>query len=269
MFIVSHVWSCNSKASSDQASKDKDRECMPWSLKGHSVIANAWRKNWARQLCMQNLKINYVEHQPFLHKFLWRTSSLICDSSMVWKKWCFKNSNYLWWFFNLTFTPCWSTKSPNKVNPRHSHLAFLCFRPEPMIALNFSVSNINLDRFSCRAPKVENQKSSQLDAFNGKWHSFFLCTRVLPAYPMRIAKDFMPCIWRCSWKTLTWSEVLPSNSTTSGFNFWRFGFFAETFATAQRFAKSGHKLCVCLCLNSLWTGKGGIEKKIMKMASQP
>ena len=44
MFIVSNVWSCNSKASSDQASKDKDRECMPWSLKGHSVIANAWRK---------------------------------------------------------------------------------------------------------------------------------------------------------------------------------------------------------------------------------
>lgn len=75
----------------------------------------------------------------------------------------------------------------------------------------------------------------------------------------------MPCVWRCSWKTLTWSEVLPSNLTKNGFHFWRFGFFAETFATAQRFAKSGHKLCVCLCLNSFWlfstTGKGGIEKK--------
>lgn len=210
MFIVSNVWSCNAKTSSDQASKDKDRECMPWSLKGHSVIANAWRQNWARPTAALHAK---CEDQSYGAPTIF---AQILVKNIIFDLWLFHGlEKVMFQEFQL-------------------HMVIFQFDIYPMVALQnhqtksktrtddwISISSKELPRLRTKNPS--NSKGTKLDDFNGK-KSSFPCTReVLPAYPMRIAKDFMPCIWRCSWKTLTWSEVSPSNLTKNGFNFWRFG----------------------------------------------
>ena len=260
---------------------------MPWSLKGHSIIANAWRKNWALQVSLHlwackiwRSVMSYTNH--FSHQFLWRTSSLICDSSMVWKKWRFKNSNYIWWFFILTFTPWWLAKSPNKIDPRHSHWRLFVFDQNRWLDFHefFASWNISFDSFSCKLqglPTLRTTKNPS-NSNSPKWMllSTWKIFLPLPMHPGSYASS--PNENRQGLHALHMALLLQNTNTIRSFaftsfkklvNFWRFGFFAETIATGQFFANLATNFCVCVCLNSSsffsTTEKGGIYECSMQI----
>ncbi len=228
---------------------------MPWSLKGHSIIANAWRKIWGifAFVSMQNLKISDVIHQPFFAPIL--AKNIIVDLRLFdgLEKVTFQEFQLHMVIFHFDVYSMVARKITNQNRSKAFSLTFVCFRPESMTG--FPSWNINFDSFSCKLqglPTLRTTKNPS-NSNSPKWMllSTWKIFLPLPMHPGSYASS--PNENRQGLHALHMALLLQNTNTIRSFaftsfkklvNFWRFGFFAETIATGQFFAHLATNFCV-------------------------